>query len=94
MARVVVKCVDAPGVRRPGQPRVPVGLYLKSYDPEAHDGEGLADWTPDKADAQVFDSAVEAVRLWKAVPLARPTRPSGVPNRPLTAYTIVTEPVP
>ena len=66
----------------------PVGAYLGSYDPEANDGWGDASWTSDPAKALVFSNATEAIRLYKAIPANRPTRPDGRPNRPLTALAI------
>lgn len=64
------------------------GLFLMSYDPEAHDGRGDAAWTADPAKALKFESVLDALHFWKQVPASRPVRPDGKPNRPLTAFTI------
>ena len=65
------------------------GRYLKSYDPEAHNGFGAEEWTADPAQAMVFDGVREALECWRAVPANHPVRLSdGKPNRPLTAVTI------
>lgn len=67
----------------------PVGQYLKSFDPEAHDGFGWADWTNSLAEAQRFDSQIEVFACWKQTSKVRPTRPwDGQPNRPLTVFTV------
>lgn len=73
--------------------KVPTGAYLKEYDPEAHDGQGSARWTEDLAEALIFDSADDAADLWRTIPKARPLRPDGRPNRPLTAFTVAIDPI-
>ena len=62
--------------------------YLKTYDPEAHEGMGLIEFTGDVHEAMKFVSAVEALRCLRQVPNNRPIRSDGKPNRPLTAYTV------
>jgi hypothetical protein len=69
------------------------GDYLKSYDPEAHDGHGDLVTTPELAEARRFDGFRSAWETWQAVPAARPLRDDGQPNRPLTAFTVSIEPV-
>ena len=76
-----------------GQPS-PLGQWLKSYDPEAHRGRGAAEWTDLPADAMQFPGPAEAFRYWKQTSRTRPVRPDGQPNRPLTAFTIMLEPLP
>ena len=71
----------------------PEGQYLKSYDPEAHDGLGEATFTTEKSEARVFQSFQEAWETLGAVPRNRRFRPDGKPNRPLTAFTIQFEPL-
>lgn len=71
-----------------GKP-TPKGRFLKSYDPEANKGMGRDEWTPDPTEAMRFESAVDAHRLWTAVPKSHPVRKwDGKPNRPLTAYSV------
>lgn len=67
------------------------GHYLKSYDPEAFDGRGDAEFTTTRSEAMRFSDAGEALELWRAVPKSRPVRPDGKPNRPLTAFSVMTE---
>jgi hypothetical protein len=69
-----------------------VGCWLKSYDPEAHDGRGEAIWTADKDQAMKFESQAIAMQLWLVVPRARPVRADGRPNKPLTAFSVTIEP--
>jgi hypothetical protein len=64
------------------------GSYLARYDPEAAEGNGAAEWTPDAARAMTFATAEAAVSCYRAVPLNRPLRPDGKPNRPLTMFTV------
>jgi hypothetical protein len=71
----------------------PVGAYLASYDPEANDGWGDAAWTAAPAKALVFSNAEAAFRCYRAVPVNRPVRPDGKPNRPLTMFGIELVPV-
>jgi hypothetical protein len=75
-----------------GPPGAPVGQYLLSYDPEAYQGRGWAEWTSDRAKALVFTDYSTAWEFWRQVPRCRPKRPDGHPNRPLTAFTVSLEP--
>lgn len=70
---------------------IPVGCYLASFDPEAHDGNGEARWTPDLANALTFASADEAMACYLSVPRNRPARLDGKPNRPLTRFSVMFE---
>lgn len=65
-----------------------VGLYLKSYDPEAYEGRGDATWTNDPTDAFHFESLAELLDVWHTVPESRPVRDDGRPNKPLTSVNI------
>jgi hypothetical protein len=67
--------------------------YLATYDPEARDGRGDATWTTDRAKARRFADLRAAMECWRQVPKARPVRPDGKPNRPLTAFTVTFETV-
>ena len=66
-------------------------LYLRYWDVEAHDGRGIVEWTADLSEAHVFASSIDAARVWKLVPMCRPLREDGKPNRPLTAFSIIIE---
>ena len=67
---------------------VPVGSYLASYNPEGDAGNGVATWTRDPAQAMTFPTGAAAAACYRAVPLNRPLRPDGKPNRPLTMFTV------
>jgi hypothetical protein len=92
LSRIV--CLGHTGIPRPGQPAAPVGQFLASYDPEAHDGQGWAEWTRDPAQAMTFTDSAAAMDCWRAVPASRPRRADGLPNRPLTAFTVAIERAP
>lgn len=64
------------------------GEFVKSYDPNAHDGRGAVLFTSDKAEALRFSDIPAAMKFIQQVPKARPTRADGLPNRPLTAFTL------
>lgn len=63
-------------------------MYLKSYDPEAHEGRGDLVATPHIHEAQRFADAETAHAFWRQQPKARPLREDGEPNRPACAFTI------
>lgn len=92
MAKVIV-CFGAVGlVVNPGPD--PRGQYLKMYDPEAFDGRGSCDWTPDPELAIKFANTTDAVATIMTAPVARPVRADGAPNRPLRAYSLSIQEVP
>ena len=68
-----------------------LGNYLKTYDPEAHDGRGSAIFTPHVSEALKFDSAVDALECWRTQSKKRPLRDDGKPKRPLTAFNMTPE---
>lgn len=70
------------------------GAYLKSYDPEAHEGSGWATWTTDPSEALIFPDIRAATETWRAQSITSPLRPDGKPNRPLTAFSVRMEHVP
>ena len=65
-----------------------IGQYLNGYDANAHGGLGEASWTRDRECAMVFADTGEALAFYRAQSTARPTRPDGLPNRPLTAFNV------
>ena len=75
-----------------GEPLDP--CYLQSFDVDAHEGRGQADYTYDVRDALVFPDAAAAMLAWRTVSTVRPWRADGEPNRPLTALTIEIEGAP
>lgn len=66
----------------------PVGQYLETFDVEAHDGRGFATFTDDEAKAMKFTDFSEAVETWRTQSKVRPLREDGMPNRPLTAFSM------
>lgn len=90
---VVLRCVAVAGVMH-DPAASPAGLYLRGFDPEFDNGAGLAEWTSHPDKAMRFAGNAEAVAAWNTVPASRPLRADGRPNRPLTAYTMITEQVP
>jgi len=85
---IVIRCVDLVGITRHPSNGSPAHQYLASYDPEAYDGRGFAEWTADIELAMRFPTAGEAWMLWRQPSRVRPVRSDGQPNRPLTAFTI------
>lgn len=86
----VIKIENVEGVViKPGAS--PSGKYVKSYDPDGNCGLGDIVITEDPTKALKFESAEDAIRLWKAQSKVCPIRPDGRPNRPLTACTVSIE---
>jgi len=83
-----IRCAGLVGTTVVGQVGVPVGQYLKHYDPEAHEGRGFATWTDEEDQALEFADATEAFEFYNQVPPNRPVREDGQPNRPLTAFSV------
>jgi hypothetical protein len=69
------------------------GWYVKGFDPDYHEGVGFVLPTKDKMKAKRFESPGDALDFWKTRSKVRPFRPDGLPNRPMTAYTIEVEPL-
>lgn len=67
---------------------VQYGPYLEWSDPNARKGKGHDRWTDDVAKAKRFPSFQEAMTCWQAQSTVRPLRPDGLPNRPMTAYSV------
>lgn len=77
-----------------GHPDPYLGMYVQEYDPDGHGGRGEVVWTHDTAEALHFASQDEAIACWQQVSGTHPTRPwDGKPNRPLTAFSVMTVPV-
>ena len=66
------------------------GKFLRRYDPRGcqESNRIILESTGDKAFAQVFETAGEALECWK---WAEGVRADGRPNRPLTAWSIEIE---
>lgn len=61
------------------------GQFLKAFDFEAGDGEGMIDMTPDVDQARHFADLGEALEFRNRQPECKPLRYDGLPNRPLTS---------
>lgn len=68
------------------------GLFLREYDPDAHDGRGVITGTRQREHALQFADPGAALACWRQTSKVRPLRPDGRPNRPLTAYTVEVQP--
>lgn len=89
-----IKCLGIAGTITHGDDSAPYGQWLLSYDPEAYDGHGWAEWTDEPSYARGFVSTAEALAFYQAVPMALPVREDGKPNRPLLAFTVSVERLP
>lgn len=85
----VIVCAGLVGVLMNGSRQDnPTGQYLESFDPDYNDGAGLASWTTDPDKAMTFLSAQHAFNCWRSQSSIKPLRNDGLPNMPLTAYTV------
>ena len=64
------------------------GRYVSRYDVNAHDGRGQVWSHADPAKAVQFTSPANAMRFYQRTSTVRPKRPDGLPNRPLTAFSV------
>jgi hypothetical protein len=76
-----------------GTPCPHAGEYLKSFDHEVYDGQGLGVFTKSLARAKRFDTHEDVFAFWNMQSASRPLRPDGKPNKPLTALSVKIEPV-
>jgi hypothetical protein len=90
---VVLQVVELTGKHRGSFLPARSGDYLVWYDVDANEGRGDAGFSPDKDKALRFPDAFKALQVWKMQSTVRPLREDGKPNRPLTAYSIMTEEV-
>lgn len=70
-----------------------VPTWIEDYDVDGMDGVGWAVLTKDPLKAKVFDSVAEAMNEYLKTSTVKPIRYDGKPNRPLTAYTVLIEPI-
>ena len=70
------------------------GQYLVAFDVDANEGRGSFVFTPDVEGALRFADIAHALEAWKTQSTARPKRPDGHANRPLTAFTMTFEEAP
>lgn len=69
------------------------GEFVRDADVDAANGVGEIVTTPDPAEAMFFTSADAAWIFWQRQSATRPYRADGLPNRPLTAFHMLIEPV-
>lgn len=87
--KYVIQIVESVGVQIPLPAEQWVGSYIRSVDFEANGGRGDVRITWDPEEALQFDSAFRAMEFWRTQSKTVPLRPTdGLPNRPLTAYTV------
>jgi hypothetical protein len=85
---------------RSGAPTPFDGMFLKEYDPDrpgvAPDGSSMSFHlvcTANPAEAMTFRDAAEHHDTWVRVSRRHRVRPDGKLNRPLTAFTVRSEPI-
>jgi hypothetical protein len=76
-----------------GAPCPHANQWLRTFDHEAFDGRGHGEFTEDPERAMLFATSADAMRFWQRQSTVKPLRPDGKPNRPLTALTVVIEPL-
>jgi hypothetical protein len=86
---VVIKIEWLGGHER--QPTEIEGDYVQSFDPDANDGRGELLTTQHREKALQFEHPGEALRYYRQASKVCPLRPDGLPNRPLTAFTVTIE---
>jgi hypothetical protein len=62
--------------------------YLLGFWPDRHGGRGEIKFTDDLDAARKFASFQDVMECWKTQSKVAPLRDDGLPNRPLTAFTI------
>jgi hypothetical protein len=79
--------------RATGEPCREAGVFIKSFDPDAHAGHGHVEFTRRESEAMVFDDVTAALKFRNQTSRVKPLRSDGKPNRPLTAYTLLFMPI-
>ena len=87
-----MKCVIRAIGRADRRPCPFAGMWLRLFDFGAAGGQGVGDWTRDKARARHFESTAGAAAFWRTQSKTVPLRTDGEPNRPLTALTVTFDP--
>jgi hypothetical protein len=67
------------------------GEWVKSFEHDAHGGQGFAVFTDDIDDAMRFGTKAAALQFWSQQSTVQPLRPDGKPNKPMTALTVMIE---
>jgi cation diffusion facilitator CzcD-associated flavoprotein CzcO len=74
-----------------GLPDPNAGRFLQDFDADANDGMGRIVTTEDQTEALRFPNLEVALATWKRQSRIRPLRDDGLPNLPLSAYTVTFE---
>lgn len=100
MTGFLLRFIGMAGEVPPGYPVPQMDSYLMSWDHNVRDPRkrpawdwGQETWTSDPVNAWVFPTKENAMAVWSAASTVQPVRPDGRPNRPLMAYSTVTEPL-
>jgi hypothetical protein len=95
MSGIVIRCEAIAGLRQSVAAEI-TGQYLAAIDLPAQDRDifRVAEWTPDPAKAIPYDTFRDAFEAWRQVREDRPVRGDGLPNRPLTLFTVTFEETP
>src|SRR4051812_21579772 len=64
------------------------GAYLEWSNPDGRNGFGDDRWTLDRNRAKRFATYEAAFECWRAQSRVNPFRSDGMPNRPMTAYSV------
>ena len=91
MTEYVLRVLGAAGTVTLGEG--PYEGFVERYDPERHGGRGFLKTTNDIAKAIKFADKGDAFAFWHQTSKTRPHRPDGKPNRPMTAFHVMIEPV-
>jgi hypothetical protein len=88
---IILRYVGLAGKIEDETSSTPIGSFLMSYDPEAHEGRGHTEFTNVLDKAIRFNSVHEAIEFIRQIPKNKPKRSDGKPNRPLTALNLMVE---
>lgn len=64
------------------------GWYVKSFDFDAHDGQGYGEFTSDIEEAMQFKDFAKAYAFWSTQSKVNKIRKDGRPNKPMTCLSI------
>jgi hypothetical protein len=81
------------GLADGGDPFDLAGSYVKEYTPDGHEGRGDLVLTRHAGQAKRYASMAEATGELRRASTTHPTRADGKPNRPLSAFTVLMEPL-
>jgi len=93
MMSFVIKYLEVAGHLTMNKYPPPAGSMVRMYDPDANDGLGDVLFTLNPKLALKFDTQTEAYEFWMQTSKVRPLRNDGLPNRPLTAFSVEIAPI-